>query len=61
MPIDMLAYCCQFSVLDVANEIPASLRMQMPWVVHSSMAAAAAVYVAFAAAGYLLLGESAIV
>lgn len=57
MPIDMLAFCSQFSVLDVAHEMGPKLRSKLPAIIHSSMAVACILYISFAVACYVLLGD----
>ena len=58
-PIHSLAYCSQFQVFELANDLPASQRHLLPGIVHIAMAVAAAIYALVGTTGYVLLGERA--
>ena len=57
IPIQSLAFCNQFSVLELQNELPAALKRRFHYAVHAALGSAALVYVAFGCVGYLLLGS----
>ena len=59
LPIQSLAYCCQFSVIELAHGLRPAARTAMPRVVRRTMAAAGAVYATFGMVGYVLLGDTA--
>ncbi len=56
MPIHALAFCSQFNINDLQNELPPLERPMLPAVVHTAMGVACAIYALVGATGYMLLG-----
>ena len=58
MPVQFLAYCCQFNILPLYNELPENLKPHMPKVIHTTiLGIMVPLYIVFALLGYLAFGD----
>ena len=58
MPVQFLAYCCQFNILPLYNELPANLKPKMPAVIHTTvLGIMVPLYAVFALLGYFSFGD----
>jgi hypothetical protein len=56
IPIHALAFCSQFNINDLQNELPPLERPMLPAIVHTAMAIACVIYALVGTTGYMLLG-----
>ena len=56
IPIHALAFCSQFNINDLQNELPPLERPMLPAVVHTAMGIACVIYALVGTTGYMLLG-----
>ena len=58
LSIQMLAYCCQFNILDMLKEMKPDSKLDVVPAIHTAVGISTAFYITAALSGYLLLGAA---